>query len=214
MNKKFAYARLLLSLFKISRNPENTEAVFDIGESLYALGANEVARVKFEKDPASVAVIEKRKLIQPYSLQELQKLPAGTLGRTYADHMISLKLDPNFYRQLEIKNNTVYVMMRMRQTHDLWHVVTGFNTTVPGEIGLQAFMAAQTAVPLSPVLIAGSLFQTAVKKHELLEPIMENIISGWKMGKASKPIFGFDWEQNWATPLSEIRSQYGIQAIN
>lgn len=211
MKKKLAYLKLLWSLLKISRNPENTSAVFDIGEALYALGATEKARLKFSQDADSKGAITERKWIAPYNLLELQKLPAGTLGRAYADHMISLNLDPNFYREIEIKNDVTYVMMRMRQTHDLWHVMTGFNTTVPGEIGLQAFMAAQTSLPLAPVLIGGSLFQAAVKKNELLDPIMENLITGWKMGKKAKLIFGLDWEANWSVSLTEIRHRYGIE---
>lgn len=213
MKKKFAYLKLIWSLLKISRNPENTNAVFDIGESLYALGATEKAREKFEKDPDSKAIIQSRKLLAPYDLHQLQRLPEGTLGRAYADHMLSLKLDPNFYRSLEIKNDVIYLMMRMRQTHDLWHVVTGFDTSVPGEIGLQAFMAAQTRLPLAPVLIGGSLFQVATKKNELLEPLMEKLIAGWKMGHDSRSIFGFDWESNWETSLKDIRQYYGIQAL-
>jgi ubiquinone biosynthesis protein Coq4 len=31
------------------------------------------------------------------------------------------------------------VGQRTRQTHDLWHVLTGLGTDIPGEIALQAF---------------------------------------------------------------------------
>jgi ubiquinone biosynthesis protein Coq4 len=37
-------------------------------------------------------------------------------------------------------DDTSYLLLRLRQTHDLWHVVTGFSTNVPGELGLKAFV--------------------------------------------------------------------------
>jgi ubiquinone biosynthesis protein Coq4 len=35
------------------------------------------------------------------------------------------------------------LVKRGYETHDIWHVVTGFHTDVAGELGLQAFYLAQ-----------------------------------------------------------------------
>ena len=35
-----------------------------------------------------------------------------------------------------------YLAQRMRQTHDIWHVLTGYATDVAGEVQLQAFTLA------------------------------------------------------------------------
>jgi ubiquinone biosynthesis protein Coq4 len=210
MKKKIAYIKLILALFRISRNPEHTDSVFVIGESLYKMGASEIALRRFSDAPDIQEVIQKRKLLVDYHLDKLQLLEPGSLGRAYADHMLSLQLNPDFYRHLEIKNDTAFVIMRLRQTHDLWHVITGFDTSVAGEIGLQAFMAAQTFLPTSFILLAGGMFQSAVKHPELADVLMENIITGWKLGKKAKLIFGLDWEANWHTPLEDLRRQYHI----
>lgn len=203
---------MLIALLKISRNPENTAAVFDLAEALYKMGSSEAVRKKFQQDPDCFEIIKNRTLLKPINLTELQTLPLGTIGRAYADHMIGNKLDPNFYRVLEIKNDTIFVMMRMRQTHDLWHVLTGFNTSVPGEIGLQAFMAAQISAPLSILLMAGALFKVATKQQESLDVVMNSITQGWLMGKKAKPFFSIDWEANWKTPVLELRSAYQVEA--
>ncbi|MEZ0391105.1 MAG: Coq4 family protein [Pseudobdellovibrionaceae bacterium] len=200
--------KLGIGFLKLARNPENTPAVFDISDSLLALGALTGAKAKFAKDPEALQIIRERKLIFPFHLDELVRMPEGSLGRTYAEHMISQKLDPNFFRNIEIKNDAAFVAMRMRQTHDLWHVVTGFQTSVPGELGLQAFVAAQTSLPLAPILISGALLKVGVRNSILLEPIMNEIVRGWQMGLKSKPLFSFDWEANWQTPVSKIREQH------
>lgn len=202
--------RLLWALIKISLNPENTPAALAIGEAMYHLGATEAAREKLSSQPESTKVIQERKLLAPVDLRALQTLPEGTLGRAYADHMIGNNLNPNFYKTFEITNDAVMTIMRLRQTHDLWHVMTGFSTSVPDELGLQAFMYAQTAAPLAPVLISGGLLRTALKRRQTTAPVLESIAKGWLMGKKARPLFPLDWEAHWHTPLAELRRQYKI----
>ncbi|MGZ5278634.1 MAG: Coq4 family protein [Pseudobdellovibrionaceae bacterium] len=205
--------RLVWALIRISSNPNNTPAVFAIGEAFYHLGATEAAREKLSSQPDSLEVIKSRKMLKPVNLQELQKLPPGTLGRVYADHMIGNNLDPNFYKTFEVTNDSIMAIMRLRQTHDLWHVVTGFSTTVEDELGLQSFMYAQTAAPLSPLLIAGGLLRASFKNRRMSAPILDCVATGWMMGKNARPLFAVDWEANWLTPLADLRREYGIEPV-
>jgi ubiquinone biosynthesis protein Coq4 len=124
--------------------------------------------------------------------------------------MIRNHLDPNFYKTFEITNDAIMTIMRLRQTHDLWHVMTGFSTSVQDELGLQAFTYAQTASPLSPLLIGGGLLRAGFKNRQLTAPILESVAKGWAMGKKARPLFPLDWEANWKTPLTELRRDYGI----
>ncbi len=61
---------------------------------------------------------------------------------------------PSYALAAEHLNDAVYGELRLSQTHDLWHVVTGFDTTVVGEIGLQAFHLTQFPYPLASALTA------------------------------------------------------------
>jgi ubiquinone biosynthesis protein Coq4 len=191
-------------------NPQNTKAALAVGEAMYKIGATEMAQKKLSTQPESVQVIQARKMLAPVDLKELQKFPEGTLGRVYADHMIRNHLDPNFYKTFEITNDAIMTIMRLRQTHDLWHVMTGFSTSVQDELGLQAFTYAQTASPLSPLLIGGGLLRAGFKNRQLTAPILESVAKGWAMGKKARPLFPLDWEANWKTPLTELRRDYGI----
>jgi ubiquinone biosynthesis protein COQ4 len=121
------------------------------------LGLMQELTKKANLDADSLRLISERKLLKNIELHELQKLPAGTLGRVYADHMIALNLSPEFYEVLQIDNDDSYIMMRMRQTHDLWHMITGFDTSIPGELGLQGFMMSQSHSPSSALLIGAHL---------------------------------------------------------
>ena len=53
-----------------------------------------------------------------------------------------------------------FVIQRMRQTHDLWHVVTNAETDPAGEVALQAFYFTQVWAPGSGILAALGMLKT------------------------------------------------------
>ncbi len=205
--------RLLWALLRATLNPDNTAAILTVGEAMYRIGATETAQKKMMSQPEAIALIQNRKLMAPVNLQELQKLPPGTLGRIYADHMITNNLNPNFFKNMEITSDYIMAIMRLRQTHDLWHVVTGFTTSVQDELGLQTFMHAQTASPLSPLLIGSGILKAGFKHRDMTQPILDRVALGWAMGKKARPLFAIDWEANWQTPLAQLRQDYNVDAL-
>ena len=63
--------------------------------------------------------------------------------------MIRMNLDPKDILVPEnVGSDFDYVRAHLRETHDVWHPVTGFDTDVAGELGLQAFYLAQFQAPL------------------------------------------------------------------
>jgi len=83
-----------------------------------------------------------------------------------------------------------YVLFRFRQTHDIWHLVTGFDTDVIGELGLKSFELAQTRRPLAFVLLIGGLCKGLIHFPRSFEVIAWAVIvspfslkSGKKIGK-------------------------------
>ena len=62
--------------------------------------------------------------------------------------------DPHFYKKVPVVDDISYMKMLWRTTHDNYHVVTGFETNVVGELGLQAFVLAQTPTPISIMLVS------------------------------------------------------------
>jgi ubiquinone biosynthesis protein Coq4 len=203
----FHFAKILWGGLRMAINPESTNAVFDIGDGLYKLKLTEFARLRVLQDAENVRVMQEKPWIERFDLDGLCKLPEGTLGRCFATHMRKNNLDPYFYRTRKIENDTTYFIMRMRQTHDLWHVVTGFSTEVPGEIALQAFMIAQTQAALSPILLGGAFFRVGLKEPQRLIPMMEAIVKGYQLGKKMRPLFAVDWDAEWGTPLAELRER-------
>ena len=93
-------------------------------------------------------------------LAELRALPTGTLGREYAIMMDRNGLDPASIPTLPDDDDGKYVRSHLYETHDLWHVVTGFGTDVAGELGLQAFYQAQLPGKLPAAILASGFLNT------------------------------------------------------
>ena len=145
MNQFQKYILLLKSLYgvvRLSKNPRNTNFVFLIGNSQDSLA--EEFRTKKQIDDPFDNVDIKQLLIEKYhppkyNLDELELLPANTLGNVYAKHMKFNHLDPEFYNDVKPVNAMHYLRLRIRKTHDIWHVINGFDTSENGEMGLQGF---------------------------------------------------------------------------
>ncbi|NJR40171.1 MAG: hypothetical protein HC781_16785 [Leptolyngbyaceae cyanobacterium CSU_1_4] len=193
------------------RDPEKTDSVYDIEDGLQHIEATRLA-VEFAKtQPGVTPLFSERYLAPPPDIAALLQLPPESLGYAYASYITKAGFDPNFYRKAEVTDDTTYFLMRMRQTHDIWHIVTNFGVDVMGELGLKAFELAQVRRPLAAMLVAGSVIETLLKKPAAMDKLLDVIPAGYRMGIQAQPLLAQKWEEDWEKPLSEWRSQLGIE---
>ena len=193
--------------------PEGTESVFDIEDGLLKSKSTEELLRFTSKDPAVDAMIKERYLQPIPDTTALSKLPKNTLGYKYFYHLDSMGYDPDYYRKIDVKNDTDYVMMRIRQTHDIWHIATGFDTHPLGEIAVKAVELAQTHRPMAAAICAGGVFRYMVKQPELFGDCLESIVAGYHMGLQSKALLAMKWEELWDRDLDDLRERLGIQVV-
>jgi ubiquinone biosynthesis protein COQ4 len=167
------------------------EAIFDISAAL-AQHEVYVGAITYIKSYLEIAqLVEERYIARTPNLEALLKLPEDSLGFAYASHMKAANLDPEFYRKVELIDDMSYLALRMRQTHDIWHTVTGFDTD-SGEIGLQAFALAQNRSPLAVMLIAAITLKM-IKMNSDLNPLVRLIQQGYDLGYQAKPFLAQKW---------------------
>jgi ubiquinone biosynthesis protein COQ4 len=179
-----------------------------------SMAVSDPASLQMTIDFLSQDPIAKQAFIQRYrlgnvDLQALRLLPENTLGCLYAKHMLEKNLKPLEANTTE--NEHQYLMAHITETHDIWHVVTGCQTSIQGELKLEAFSAAQLHTSrfwLS--LIAKNILKAVVYDIEIAAEYMDIITSGWTMGKNAKPLFGIQWNQLWNTSIEEIRASLNI----
>lgn len=164
------------------------------------------------RHPQGKAAFENRLLLGDLDLVQLKHLPADTLGSVYAEHMLGNGLKP--LQAQAVENDFHFLTAHITETHDIWHVVTGCNTNILGEIQLEAFYVAQLEFSrfwLS--LLAKNLLKAVVYDIEVSTNYLDAIAKGWIMGKQAKPLFGIAWNTLWETPLTEIRNSLNIAIV-
>jgi ubiquinone biosynthesis protein COQ4 len=168
-----------------------------------------VARIREHKE--FDALFRERYLRGFPDIDALIRLGPGTLGHEYAKTMRALNFSYDVFPLVRVEDDVSYYLMRGRETHDVWHLVTGFGTDVPGELGLQAFQLAQLGVPVSKVLLGLGVIRTALFP-DLLEPVFEALVRGWHMGKSAPQLIVQRWEEGWDQPVAAWRERLNIRA--
>ena len=155
--------------------------------------------------PGVDALMAERYLAPPLELEALAKLPPESLGHAVARHIVDHGFDPDYYRKVEVVTDLDWILMRMRQSHDIWHVVTGIGTDRVGEIALKAFELPQTWRPMAAVITCGGLLRYLLKDPEQMGTVLGGIGHGYQLGYRAQPLLAQRWEHGWERPLLEWR---------
>jgi ubiquinone biosynthesis protein COQ4 len=159
--------------------------------------------------PHSQIALANRQPLGSIDFAALHQLPTDTLGYQYANYMSSNQL-----QQLETKLATdeyEFIDIHLRETHDLWHVVTGSSIDMLGEIQLQGFCIAQLQRSrFWMALLTKNLLKSLIYDIEVADRYMMALTTGWMMGKSAQPLFGVDWNTLWETPLARVRASLDI----
>jgi len=189
------------------------QTVGELTDGLLETPAYDHMAQHLKQDPACAALIRDRYIPPSHDLDKLLTYPPDSLGYLYAAQMKKMGFDPNLHADMTAKSDAEYVELRLSQTHDLWHIVTGFDASEIGEIGLQAFHLPQFPYPLATLLIANSLISTTLRAPEALPPLLEAIAQGFQMGKAARSLFAQKWEEGWEKPLTQWQAELNIHPL-
>lgn len=189
------------------------EPVWGLSQSLIDSSAFQLAIASMKTTPEVDAILAERYMAPPHDLEALLQHPQDSLGYVYAHHMKQLRLQ-TLESATTSDSDTHYVENRWQQTHDIWHIITGFDTSEIGEIGLQAVYLAQFQLPLSSLLIANALISVTVFQPEGLSLLLNAIAQGWQMGKVARPLIAQKWEEAWEKPVAVWRAELNVQPVN
>lgn len=142
--------------------------------------------------------METRPRLSASDLQQLGQLPAGPLGRASADHVLGEGLDVDVFPTMPSDTPDEFLLAHL---YDIWRVITGFETDVAGELGLQASGAGQ--LPSKVGVRGGSpgLLNTMQRHWGERDRILSAIARGWPLGQQSNLFYGTN-----ATPSGRRRS--------
>lgn len=221
--QKYAYQdrvrnplRVLLAVWRTIRDIQNTyeagivELWFARSRRLrrFARWDQMIARMS-KTHPKVRSAFENRLRVGWIDVDELARLPEGTLGRVFADHLRAHGLDPNLV-DVPVEDDASYFLAHAYETHDIWHVVTGCGNDEPGEFAVAGFYVAQTEAPFFAFLLGVVMFNTAFFKQDQFRERMQGLALGFLAGTRAQPLFGTDWVSLWSVPIEQVRQDLGI----
>ena len=206
---------------ELLRNPDDTTQVFHIiealkgdslGDAVRRLRASDRGRALLQKKPSIVPALNDR--------EALLSLPAGSVGRAYYDfvHAEDLSADGLIASSETASREALYKGLsadeawladRLRDIHDLQHVLTGYGRDPIGELSLLSFMTTQTPN-------RGIRFIIWIAKWKYLREVpqfdvRELIDEGAHIAQRAQWMAEIEWEQRLAEPLEQVREELGFE---
>jgi ubiquinone biosynthesis protein Coq4 len=208
------------AFLKCIHDPYDTQSVFDLFGGMVTSGRYaELSQCYVHNakcDCALMELFEKRYAPRFPTIPEMEKLPANSLGRVLAEHLVRNKIDLGF-TGIDIsksygKQETFEQFLRTRsmRTHDILHVLIGADTTPICEGQVAAFGAAQYSAPshamIQSFLLAHLQFFDPAYLHEGMKAMHAAFAAGLK----AAPYLGVAWEEFLGEDIGALRKRFGI----
>jgi ubiquinone biosynthesis protein COQ4 len=222
------WRRALRALRALLAEPDRTEKAFEIFTALDG-GAEERGFQRLLADPMGMQLAA----AQPCLLSRLSDraalaaLPAGSFGRAYLayldrtgfapDGLVALKAD------MEAQADSIgehlrapdpareWFRVRGLLMHDLWHVLTGYETDDVGETVLLAFSCAQFTGRANRLLVVGAGLRGA--REYGARRLARALYEAWRRGRHAVWLPALPYEDLLAQPLETVRAGAKIAAI-
>jgi len=148
------------------------------------------------------------------ALNELrQTAPVGSFGRAYVEFMDQRGFSPDerpLVRYVR-EPSLAYVMQRFREVHDFWHVLTGLDTTVQGELALKWFESVQTGLPVATMsAVVGPLRLTRPKRRVLLTRMVPWAI---RCANNCEDLMSVYYEHHLEEDIDQLRQRLGFLPV-
>jgi len=205
------------SLRTLIADTERTDAVFDLIEALEKepddswldeVRADARGRSLLEQRPNLVAHLNDR--------DTLARLSEGSFGRTYFDFVTRNKITADGLieadegrgdKPFDEDEARAFMSARGRDSHDLWHVLTGYGTDEAGELSVLAFTYGQyPSLGILLIVLAGAL----LGPKDLAFSWQRYLWRAYRRGKAAELDLA-PYEEWLPLDLSEVRRRAGIE---
>lgn len=201
------------ALGKLLQNPDDTAQFATVVEAFQGDSVH-ILRWRMERTPEGRRLFGGKPSLLPALCdhESLRKLPEGTLGRAYLAYCerenisgegLKDVLEEGYSLKTKDLATPEQVFLRdwMRDTHDLYHLVTGYQTDLVGELCVLTFTVSQTwnAGVLLPVSVAFTMAGLYYPEGQRLA------WQAWRRGLKAAFFPVQDWTGLLEKPLEEVR---------
>lgn len=200
------------ALMALRQDPDDTGVVFELIRALSG-GCGRRAFLRFQATPTGQQILdEKRDLIDSLSDRaELARMPEGSLGRRYFEFTEKEQIGPGGLIEAseqtpvdpDVPEDGRRFFERLREMHDLEHVVTGYGRDLRGEVSVLTFDVAQQWHHGIAAIVALVLVEATNVERRMIR-------AAWRRGRKARWLYAADWETLLARPLDEVREELGL----
>jgi ubiquinone biosynthesis protein COQ4 len=209
----------LNAMGKLIANKEDTAQVFVIMRALSGRSIPKgYLRLLGEPDGGRIALEAEELSKRLDDHDALRTLPEGSVGRTYLAFVEREDLSAEGLAEesrrgmdgdVDAAHPYAWYGRRMRDVHDIWHVLTGYNRDALGEACLVAFSYAQTRA-LGFGFIAFAAANELARHHLKGQPVRKAVWEAYQHGKHAAWLPGVDYPALLAMPLKAARAHLRI----
>lgn len=204
--------RAVKELKALFQNPDDLPRVFALVEALSGTAAERL-RAGFEATPQGRELLATQPDLVPLLTDRaaLRAMPAGSLAHAYlafvesegisAEGLLAAAAQGERERATDRHR---WQRARMRDTHDLWHALTGYRGDVLGELALLAFLLGQHWHPGIALLVAGGFSRGLAGDGAWL------VAEGYVRGKRAAWLPSQPWEALLPLPVAEVRARLRV----
>ncbi|MGV8955488.1 MAG: Coq4 family protein [Cypionkella sp.] len=148
----------------------------------------------------------------------LASLPKGSVGAQYLTFISERDLSAYGLADesrkvsdvdVDAAHPTVWYTRRIRDVHDLWHVLTGYRTDALGEACVVSFSVSQTGNAGFGLIAGGAAVEFT--RRRLGFPFAQAIFQAWRHGRSAAWLPAQDYEALLAEPLGSARKRLKIR---
>ena len=111
-------------------------------------------------------------------------------------------------REFPATSEHAFVYDRYRDSHDLWHVLTGYGTDMAGEAGSIAWTYAQTG---NRGYLLIFLLNALICLKRGRPDVIRTCWQGYRHGKRSPLLLAVDWTPHLERPIDAVRRTLGLE---
>ncbi len=211
--------RAVRGLKRLIADKEDTGQVFEIMRALSGRSfAKGYARMLRTPQGGRQAYLRDEFADRLHDTAWLESLPPASVGAAYRDFVAARAISAYGLAEesrklpdvnMDAAHPMAWYVRRLRDVHDIWHVLTGYGTDTLGEACLVAFSHGQTRNAGFAFIAAGAAWQ--FEKPRAGQPYARAIAQAWAHGRRAAWLPALDYETLLARPLDAARAELNIR---
>jgi len=203
---------------RLIRDKEDTAQVFEI---MKALTGQSVAKGYYKllrtAEGGRQAFLGEELVEKLKDRAWLEGFAPGTVGAAYRDFMGVRGFEPDGLVEIERKvvphiddpHPIAWYSRRLRDVHDIWHVLAGYETDALGEACVVSFSYAQTHQLGFAFIGLGAAREIHRENRNI--PARKAVFEAWRNGRKAAWLPALDYEALFAEPLADARRRLNIR---